>query len=142
MIYVELPLKYQWVPIDIDNDVFVTVFMMIFDVYLDSASKSLMSVLENEDGLYDDLCEGDILHYAEWAKDVYREKEKIKPICIRFKKYINRHKYTIDIVNNVNINNFEFIFKDHSTENINKGIKIWNKILKKWRQLEFDFTNK
>lgn len=138
MIYIELPLKYQWVPIDIDNDVFVTVFMTFFGIFLDAASKSLMTVLENEDGYYNNFREADILYYAEWAKDVYRNKEKVTPICNEWIKYLNKHKYTKDIANNINLNNYEFDFKDHSTQNINKGIKIYNNIIKKWKEIDFN----
>ena len=111
---------------------------MFFGVFLNCASKSLMTVLENEDGYYDNFCEGDILHYAEWAKDVYDNKEKVTPICNEWRKYVNKYKYTIDIVNNVNPNNYEFDLKDHSTKNINKGIIIYNNIIKKWKEIDFN----
>ena len=138
MIYSEIPLKYQWVPINIDNDAFVCVFMGLFDGFLDSASKSLMSVLENEDGYYDNFREADILHFAEWAKDVYDNKEKVTPICNEWRKYVKKYQYSMDILNNFTFKNYEFDFKDHSTENINKGIIIYNNIIKKWKEIDFN----
>jgi hypothetical protein len=138
MIYNEVPLKYRYIPINIECDLFVTVFMCYFSSYLGWCANSLMAVLDNEDGLYDHFSEGKLLEVAEWAKDVYRQKEKIHPLCERFhNNYVTKHKYTNNIIENINSENFEFDFSDHSCENINDGIIIFNSIIKKWREINF-----
>ena len=137
MIYNEVPLKYRYIPINIECDLFVTVFMCLFSSYLGWCANSLMEVLNNEDGLYDHFNEGKLLEVAEWAKDVYRQKEKIQPLCERFHNYVIKHKYTSNIINNIDTINFEFDFSDHSCENINDGIIIFNSIIKKWREINF-----
>lgn len=138
MIYDGVPIKYRYIPINIECDIFVTMFMCIFSTYLGYCSNSLMAIVDNEDGNYDHFDERNILYYAKWARDVYKQKETSHEVCIRWFEYVKKHKYTIDIYRECNTFNFEFKFSDHSLDNINKSITIYNSIMKKWRDIDFE----
>jgi hypothetical protein len=126
MIYANLPVKCRFIPIDINDEVFVTVFLAYFSIFLEAASNSLISVVDNDDGRYDDFSENDILYYAKWAKDVYAVKERVKeenPI-----QYCERTKYRRRIIRTVSPYHIGFELDNHSTENINYGIRLYNSL--------------
>ena len=109
MIYANLPVTCRFIPVDINDEVFVTVFLAYFTYYLEAVSQSLINVVDCDDGRYDDFSEKDILYYAKWAKDVYEVKERIKEDNLS-DEYCCQTKYRRRIIRTVRVASIIWVF--------------------------------
>jgi hypothetical protein len=113
MIYANLPLKYIFVPIDINNEHFRIASCVFLMGYLIEAKNKYLEIMDDE-GTKD----GQRIEVAEWAKDLHNLVENVE----------NEIKTMLSITwgwnivekynNNVNIYNCEFDYGDVSPMNV------------------------
>jgi hypothetical protein len=143
MIYANLPLKCRFIPIDVNDEVFVTIFITYFIDFLDAASKALIAVVDDDDERYKDFNERNIIYYANWAKGVYTVKEEIKEDYDIWMEYCQQTKKKYRIINTVSPYHIGFDISDLSTKNINFGISLWNSVsIQEFSQIEKNILKK
>ena len=92
-----------------------------------------MKVVNQEDEYEEaDIDEGELLHWAEWAKDVYRQMEKIDNVSNEFRYYVQHESAESKrIWRAICPSNIGFDYTDKNPCNVNAGIELWNECLKK-----------
>ena len=125
MIYSQIPLKYKFIPINIDDEHFRITFCVFLLGFLKEAKEKWLEVMDEEDVL-----DGERLEIAENAKELHKmiEHEQYKIMRMReqewsIKTLKNYHK-------NVNLDNCEFQYGDVSPENVKIALDIFVKIAK------------
>ena len=133
MIYSQIPLKCRLIPVNTDDEVFQTIFLSYFIIYLERASTYFMKIVNQEDEFeYDNRNEGEILFWAEWARDVHRQMEKIEETTNEFRWHVDQEcAKKKKIWNDVRPRNLGFDYNDMSPLNVNFGITLWNECLDK-----------
>lgn len=126
MIYSQLPLKCRFIPIDIDDEVFQTIFMFHFPFYLEKVANKYMQLVDEPET--QNLNEGEVIHLARWAKDIYENKVSIEKVMSDFKYEVYCDKHLKYIVDNAKPNQIGFKFGDGSQDNINEAIRLYNEI--------------
>jgi hypothetical protein len=140
MIYNGVPLKYCFIPTDIESGIFIINFIPLFGIFLKNASIALMAVVDDEYGKYSHFNEGAKLNFAYWAKQVYKINEKIALDVCKFYEYIEEHKYESYIWNNTKMYNMEFDFYDYNMPNVMEGLKIWNQLTDIYKEKGFYYN--
>jgi hypothetical protein len=113
MIYANLPLKYIFVPIDINNEHFRIASCVFLLGYLIETKTHYLEVIDDER-----INDGERIEVAEWAKDLHniveRFEDEIKTMLNITWGWNTVKKYN----NNINLNNCEFNYSDGSPENV------------------------
>jgi hypothetical protein len=113
MIYANLPLKYIFVPIDINNEHFRIASCVFLMGYLIETKNQYLEIMDDED-----TNDGHRIEIAEWAKNLHNLVESVEDEI----KTMLSITWGWDIVekynNNVNIYNCEFDYSDGSPANV------------------------
>ena len=130
MIYAQLPLNCRFVPVNIEDEVFQTIFMVHFPFFLEAAANLFMEMVDGE-GVNDETTDGDVLFWADWAKRVYANKVRIEEHIIdHYKEKVFYNKHYKRIIDNVSSAHIGFEFGQLNPTNVNDGIELYNKILR------------
>ena len=129
MIYSQLPINCRFFPIDVNDEVFQIKFLINFPFFLEHAANLFMEMVDETEEL--SMNEEQMLFFADWAKRVYDNKERIKEDMdeFRYECFCDKHKKYI--VDNVPSRHIGFDFGDLTFPNVNDAIDLYNKILKK-----------
>ena len=120
MIYANLPLKYMFVPIDINNEHFRIAFCVFILGYLNTAKEHWLSVMEHEDVL-----DGERLEIAENAKNLHNMFEYQKNDIIRMQEELWSIKTLTNYETDITLDNCEFNYGDVSPENVKRALDIF-----------------
>jgi len=129
MIYTKLPLKCRFIPIDVDDEVFQTVFMFHFTQFLEYSAQIFMEIVDEADE--NGIDEGGVLFFADWAKHTYKNKEAIKEDMDEFKYKCFCNKDKKYIIDNVKANQIGFDFGNMTYNNVYEGAVLYKAILPK-----------
>ena len=101
--------------------------MINFPFFLEHAANVFIEIVDDPEKF--DMNEGDVIFWAEWARDVYKNRERIQKYMdeFRYEVYCNKHKKYI--ADNVPSNHIGFKFGDISPQNVNDAIALYNEIL-------------
>jgi hypothetical protein len=113
MIYANLPLKYIFVPIDINNEHFRIASCVFLMGYLIEAKNHYLEIMDDE-GTKD----GERIEVAEWAKDLHNLVENVEDQIKTMLKITWGWNIVEKYNNNVNIYNCEFDYSDVSPMNV------------------------
>ena len=126
MIYSQIPLKCKFIPINTDHEVFQTVFMFHFPFYLENVANKYMQLVDEPET--QNLKEGDVVHLARWAKDVYENRVSIETVMSNYKYEVYCDKHLKYIIDTIKPNQIGFKFGDSSQHNVNEAIRLYNEI--------------
>jgi hypothetical protein len=113
MIYANLPLKYIFIPIDINNKHFRIASCVFLLGYLIEAKTHYLEVMDD-----DDTKDGDRIEVAEWAKNVHNIVERIERETIIMINNIWGWNTLKNYHKNITLDNCEFDYGDVSPENV------------------------
>jgi len=119
MIYANLPLKYMFVPIDINNEHFRIAFCVFILGYLNQAKTHWLFVMDHENVL-----DGERLEIAENAKTLHNLLECEENDIIRMREELWSDKTLINYHTNINLENCEFDYRDLSPVNVKVALDI------------------
>jgi hypothetical protein len=113
MIYTNLPLKYIFVPIDINNEHFRIASCVFLLGYLIEAKTHYLEIMDNED-----TKDGDRIQVAEWAKNLHNFVERFEKEIIIMINNIWGWNTLKNYHKNINLDNCEFDYTDANFENV------------------------
>ena len=103
MIYPNIPLKFQYIPADINNEHFRIIFCVYLVSWLEAVKEEWLEFMDEEDVL-----DGERLRIAEAAKELHEWLEEYEDyILITREKIWGREKMEY-VKSNVNIENIQF----------------------------------
>jgi len=125
MIYTNLPLKYMFVPMNINNEHFRIASCVFLLGYLIEAKTYYIELMDDED-----INDGDRIELAEWAKNLHKFVEKFENEIIIMINNIWGWNTLKNYHKNINLDNCEFNYDDISFENVQLALENLVKIRK------------
>lgn len=123
MIYANLPLKYMFVPIDINNEHFRIAFCVFLVGYLTTAKELWIDIMDKEDVL-----DGERLEIAEDAKNLHTLLGSQEDNIMRLQKEVWSKKTLYNYHTNITLDNCEFEYCDVSPQNVKIALDIFVEI--------------
>ena len=112
MIYSELPLKYRFVPNDVNLEIFRITTCAFLYKYLKVCQDHWLDLV-----LSDKINDGHRIRLGKDIKDLYKITSVMRPLA----KKMNKHIFGVDVINkyyrNINLLNCEFNYMDLSPYN-------------------------
>jgi len=123
MIYANLPLKYMFVPIDINNEHFRIAFCAFLLGFLKQAKERWLEVMD-----YEDVLDGERLEIAENARDLHLLVEDQKRNIMMMREATWGVEKLDNYHTNITLDNCEFNYGDVSPENVKVALDIFVEI--------------
>ena len=120
MIYANLPLKYQFVPMNINNEHFRITFCVFLLGYLKQAKEKWLDVMDEED-----TNDGERIEIAENARDLHQVVEDQKDNIMMMREAIWGVEKLENYHTNINLDNCEFNYGDVSPDNVKMALDIF-----------------
>jgi hypothetical protein len=125
MIYPNIPLKYQYIPGDINNEYFRIIFCVYLVSWLESVKEEWLESMDEEDVL-----DGERLKLAQGAKELHNFLEEYESFILITREKIWGLEKMQYVKSNVNIDNIQFDYTDCSNYNVNCALDIFVAIAK------------
>jgi len=123
MIYANLPLKYMFVPIDINNEHFRIAFCEFLLGFLKQSKERWLEVMD-----YEEVLDGERLEIAENARDLHLVVEDQKRNIMMMREAIWGVEKLENYHTNITLDNCEFNYGDVSPENVKVALDIFVEI--------------
>jgi len=125
MIYSNIPLKFQYIPGDINNEYFRIIFSVYLVSWLTCVKEDWLESMDDEDVL-----DGERLKLAEGAKQLHNFLEEYESFILITREKIWGLEKMQYVKSNVNIDNIQFDYTDCSGYNVNCALDIFVDIAK------------
>jgi hypothetical protein len=125
MIYANIPLKFQYIPADINNEYFRIIFCVYLVSWLTYVKEYWLEVMDEED-----IRDGERLKLAQGAKELHNFLEEYEDFVVITREKIWGFEKMEYVKSIVNVDNIQFDYTDCSPRNVDCATSIFVEIAK------------